>query len=164
MTKLYAVSNNLKVFPTTTRPEKDQQARQPTEYNLTNLINRLTGSAAFVITDTLSTSSPIEFNIMGYYFRLSVLPSDLLEKSTKIYAYIIISESGGWQSLQNTQGSGVAEDTAKGYTGLTLTDEEPSSSQAGLHSLLLCEKINGSWVIPNESKIWIGSIDNGELK
>lgn len=69
-------SVDVKVYPSSLRNDKyDRNARLNSEYNITNLVNRLTGRDSFVIDGftSLSTSgvlSPGEFNIRGYYFNI----------------------------------------------------------------------------------------------
>ena len=68
------LSNSIKVFPTTKRDDRyDRNARFPSEFNLTSLVNRLTSRDAFVISgfevnSASNTLSGGSCNINGYYF------------------------------------------------------------------------------------------------
>lgn len=74
----YIHSDNIKVFPTTQRSNKDASARMMTEFNLTSIINRLVDKKCFVISgDQLDDdgyfaidNGRFEFNIFGYYFSI----------------------------------------------------------------------------------------------
>lgn len=74
----YIHSDNIKVFPTTQRSNKDASARMMTEFNLTSIINRLVDKKCFVISgDQLDNdgyfaidNGRFEFNIFGYYFSI----------------------------------------------------------------------------------------------
>lgn len=83
-------TTDVRVFPTSKRVGADPAAKYTTEYNLTNLVNRLTNREAFVITNNVIVDSnkisDFQFNILGYYFtvnldftpstELAPLPSD----------------------------------------------------------------------------------------
>ena len=74
----YLNSNQLKVFPVTNKPS-EPQSRLTTEYNITNLINRLIDKKSFVITDnTALGTDPLEFTLNGYYISINS-NSDILD-------------------------------------------------------------------------------------
>ena len=58
-------SNDIVVFPSINRAVNPNQNRLFTEYNLTKLINQLTDTISFVITDVYSGNSKFEFNMNG---------------------------------------------------------------------------------------------------
>ena len=72
----YIHSDNIKVFPTTQRSNKDASARMMTEFNLTSIINRLVDMDSFIVTTHASNQEmddSIEeyiFNINGYLFTV----------------------------------------------------------------------------------------------
>lgn len=78
----YIQSTGINVFPTTKRDQAssgDTYSQYFTEYNITNVINRLINTDAFVITNQNSTNingqnlgsyANLEFNIGGYYFNI----------------------------------------------------------------------------------------------
>ena len=69
---------DVRVFPTSKRVGSDPAAKYTTEYNLTNLVNRLTNREAFVINnniivnDNTNKISNFQFNILGYYFTVNL--------------------------------------------------------------------------------------------
>ena len=68
-------STALKVFPSSLRNDEfDRDARLNTEYNITNLINRLTARDAFIISgfDKVESNSLNggQLNVLGYYFNV----------------------------------------------------------------------------------------------
>lgn len=89
---------NVKVFPATSSTEPSNKLI--TEYNLINIVNRLTDKDSFVVSysQTPETGTPtsryIVFNIHGYYFDIALnnLDGDLL-KSDDLYAGIQINKS-----------------------------------------------------------------------
>lgn len=84
---MYFKSNNIKIFPCQRRNNNyDRAALLNTEFNLTNMINRLTDVKSFIINGlTLAKNNNSETftlaegkcNIGGYYFELSDDVSDI---------------------------------------------------------------------------------------
>lgn len=181
-------SNNIKVYPTINREQKDYSAKFATEYNLTSILNKLLDRGAFVIKATRidATKISIDFNIMGYFFSIYALDTSSY-KNNYINATITVKEENydssnsnfkDWWTLQGT-------DTASGYTGLTLSSSDTSTldSNDGItisssgdnvtYSFTILEKINNTFEVPAKSKIKFetttdGSkhsirIDDGEL-
>ena len=67
----YLKSKNITVFPSVNRSVGAKGARLFTEYNLVHLINQLTDTDSFIISNELDLSNPVfEFNIAGYYFKV----------------------------------------------------------------------------------------------
>lgn len=68
-------SNLIEVFPSTKRTaEYQKSARQLSEKNLVSIINKLIDTDAFVITSpgtVTNLTMGIEFNMHGYYFKVS---------------------------------------------------------------------------------------------
>lgn len=71
-------SDGVKVFPSAFRNDNfDRHARLNSEYNITSLVNRLTGRDAFIIGDGLiynSDSNKLtagQLNMLGYYFNIT---------------------------------------------------------------------------------------------
>ena len=100
----YLNSNQLNVFPVTNKPS-EPQSRLTTEYNITNLINRLVDKKSFVITSNNALSTdPLEFTLDGYYVKVDIMSEFLnaldLDDFTasnnteinKIFAAICINE------------------------------------------------------------------------
>ena len=80
---------DVRVFPTSKRVGADPAAKYTTEYNLTNLVNRLTNREAFVINNDIIVSdnktSNFQFIILGYYFTVNLNFTNLLPSSTNKY-------------------------------------------------------------------------------
>lgn len=149
----YLNSNQLKVFPVTNKPS-EPQSRLTTEYNITNLINRLLDKKSFVITDnTALDTDPLEFTINGYYISINS-KSDILDllnivngdkdegfvpaNNSQIFAAICIdnraasdvSNSTSFQELIGTDysiGYTEVDDSIKDkYTGVTFYYKAPN--------------------------------------
>ena len=73
----YIQTNNISVFPSTRRMNKQVSARLLSEQSIANQINKLIETDGFVITPEDDTSAagynptdPFEFNIHGYFFYI----------------------------------------------------------------------------------------------
>ena len=172
----YIESSNIVVFPCANRSEDyNLQSRVMSEYNMTNIINQLTERDSFVISDTVDTGIPFEFNIHGYYFCVADY-SKITEKFTgetdnKIYAVISINEQQKdnviYKELAIIPSEQTSLDDSNGMfcgLGFVSSVEEPSS----YYKLLILEKHEGLWVIPKNSKIKFTSkfsvlVDDGDL-
>lgn len=76
MADIYLKSSNVKVYPTAFRNDAfDRQSRINSEYNITSLVNRLTGRDSFIISglDKIVNNEieSGELNILGYYFNIT---------------------------------------------------------------------------------------------
>lgn len=116
----YLESNNIMVFPSTTREASiASNGQYLTEYNLTNIINRLTDRAAFVISNSFNSSSnqDFEFNIYGYYFSIpQTALNDLIKENIGTYVIASIKiylESNHMITILGT-------DTDNSYEGLNI--------------------------------------------
>lgn len=138
----YINSSNIIVFPATKRDASYQrQSRQMSEENLVGIINKLIDTNAFVISYEGNT---IEFNIHGYYFKVSGINDIISSFSNNVYATITLSTNGDYVEIANG-------DEDNQYKGLTLTDSEQTGEN--VHCLKILQKINNMWGIPDESKI-----------
>lgn len=157
----YISSNKINVFPSGNRSEDYPYAKLPTEFNLTNIINRLTDVDSFVVNKEYSSNgivNPLEFNIMGYYFKVDADAVTTLTSTTfpsgPIYGTIKLNDIsvGGYtfRELQNTT-SGTTLDVGTEFQGITFGTT--ASSTSGEYSLKLLEKVNSVWMIPQDSKI-----------
>ena len=160
-------SDYIKVFPSVKRNiAKDSTARFTTEYNLVNLINRLTNKRSFVIDITDGQNGApafLSFNIDGYYFELnsngcqSLTDSALAAYKNDIYAQIVYAtnNSGSINQIAGDNSSSGA------FEGVKFVNEEPTSGASYLHILT---KVNNKWMLPDDGKInRIFSIDDGDL-
>ena len=179
----YPASESVTAFPTTKRPVQYRSARLMTEQNLVNIVNKLLDVDAFVITkefdcsiDTttqlIRNASSIEFNIHGYYFKLTDIASivnkfvpsivsdtNQVAQGTAIHANIHVFKTGEYEELYGTDIDG-------SYEGLILTLNKPLLS--AYKSLKILEYDGSKWVIPEESRYKyhsdrLKSIDCGEI-
>lgn len=90
------------------------------EYNLINLVNRLTDKDSFIISSDTS-NNVIKFSIHGYYFEYNYDSS----LGNSLYAYIKISNSNEWSTLYL---DGSLTDDDGNETGLFFTDPGSDSN------------------------------------
>lgn len=108
----YIDGKNLRIFPATIRSASDRaQDNWLTEFNLSSIINQLVGgnSKGFVITESPADGSPFEFNIGGYYFKVSDIKNikDCVNSETKT------DEPSSFISFNTEEDSGTTYYTAK---------------------------------------------------
>lgn len=155
-------SNKISIFPTPNRGATYQpQARLVTEFNLTNIVNRLVDKESFVIS---YENNEIIFNIYGYWIKADLTQSDLLTGES-LYARIqvIAPEDSDFIELQGGDADGK-------YSGVEFLTEYSGTDSGGWHSLKLLEKVNDTWQVPEDS--WVKftnskhrsvTIDDGDL-
>lgn len=129
----YLDSNNVVVFPIAKERVTMPGTRLFTEQNVSNLIRQLlsNGSKGFIISsETIDGSWVIEFNLLGYYFKISGINESWIQSIatdedisndsiTGVYACINIDD------LTNEI---IGQDTDGKYEGLNLLFIEPTSS------------------------------------
>lgn len=128
----YAESEKIKVFPTSNRGTKineagvqkyvDPEARLNTEGNLTGILKHITDEKSFILNATKEgeTILSIEFIIDGYYFNLT---DPIILRLKPLYAYIKYkseedSQTASGYVFQQLYG----EDSSDLYTGVGFTD------------------------------------------
>lgn len=165
-------SGKIKIFPTPNRGTDYQpQARLVTEFNLTNIVNRLVDKESFVISYD-NTPAGIEnniiFNIYGYWIKANLKDNSLLTNASNslLYARIQVKKLSN-SDFTELQG----EDTNNTYSGVEFLAGNPDTDSNGWHSLKLLEKVNGTWQVPEDS--WVKfttsattrsvTIDDGDL-
>lgn len=181
--------NNIHVFPVTNKPS-EKQSRLTTEYNITNIVNRLLDTKSFVITsEVTSGESALEFNIQGYYVKVDKI-SDLGTPTTAsdCYATItIISKTltddntqtfieldGGEETKTNEDGTTEKNEDGTDviiYTGVAFSWEAPNTeptTEDGEYTLHILHYNGSKYTIPRASKIRfnqfaINKIDDGDL-
>lgn len=169
--KNYILSENVTMYPTALRGGTDlssstmifdPESRLTTEFNITTLINRLSLSGSFVISDT---KDYIELSIHGYYFKL--LKTELVgegkvyDNKGKLYACIRLDSLGNSStnrkytltSLIPFSGEHTNLDAQDGtneifnFVGLYFTDDATKIDNKNTFGLLVYE--NGK--IPHDS-------------
>ena len=158
-------SGNVDVFPCVGRTVATKRsARLVSERMLTSLVNNLLDKDSFVISFDSGNSNTVQFNLYGYFFSIKLGSiEDLLGKdATRVYASITLVNTDTFAQI-----SGQDSDESGGgqYTGLLLSDSEqksPSVTGGKLHSILLLEKTNNTWDVPQDSYVKY-TIDGGVL-
>ena len=169
-------SNSIQVYPTSLRTDTyDRNARINSEFNITNLINRLTGRDSFIIDGITTLVDGVinagEFNIKGYYFNLPsavTLDSTLVSSPSAndvIYFTITIKDmpidSNSDVKFKQINGRDTGGDGSK-YTGLTIVkiangstqpyDAEGSADDV-THYLPIFKYTGSSWVAIESSRL-----------
>lgn len=133
--KIYMSSSKVDVFPSTKRgPAYASQSRLLSEKSFSRLVNQLVDRDSFIIKYD-SDNKSIEFNIHGYYFKLSNFLQSLPEasKATDLYACI---------EIDNTTQELKGQDSADGnYGGVYLTYKEPQSGDTTTSYYLLLGRV-----------------------
>lgn len=163
----YVQSSQINVFPSTRRTTYQSDSRLLTEKALVGIINQLVDKDAFVITpkSEVEASSPFEFNIKGYYFKVPQLNyiTNLFaadNQSLYIYASITLDTGNGYTELlgqDDTMGSSSANATSY-YRGVNFTASATDTPPSGtnVYSLKILERtLSGSsfttWFCPETS-------------
>ena len=122
---------DVRVFPTSKRVGADPAAKYTTEYNLTNLVNRLTNREAFVINNNIivntetNKTSDFQFNILGYYFTVN-LDFDNLPPTNRYLNATIQVQRQDYGDLKDTNSEFknfwnlLGDDTGGKFNGLKL--------------------------------------------
>lgn len=155
-------SGNVTVFPAVNRSDEYvRQSRIISETLLTGLVNKLVDKDKFVINHSSSVDGGyIEFNIDGYYFRITNINGSL-NGLTNLYAKL------NFKVNSNTlDGDDSGEYKGVVFTG-SLNDEDESEY------LWLLTKDGDTWKVPTESfyrynadhiEGYVVAIDGGEIK
>ena len=177
----YIESENIKMYPTSHRDvNKDKFANLSTEFNISNLINRLVDKDSFVV-KWANSDNIITFNIHGYWFEVK-LNSELLSNASNVsnlYAAIQIKtiESGysdGLPVLSNIKENSITaldDNDNDEFQGIIFANDENYLGVNINYSLHLLTKINDVWVVPENSKVKFTTnettksitIDDGEI-
>lgn len=164
--------NNIHVFPVTNKPS-EKQSRLTTEYNITNIVNRLLDTKSFVITSgSVTDESALEFNIQGYYVKVDKISYLKPVANSDCYAIITINKKTinvGTDDEQTFIELDGGENDANEYTGVSFSwlkgKPTPKTGEYALHIL---HYDGTNYTIPRASKIRfnqyaINKIDDGDL-
>lgn len=152
-------SDNIAVYPSTRRGERNASSRLLTEQALVSIVNKLIDKYGFVITKEFNPTGLFEFNIYGYYFKVrqgnnitNLFPSAV--ENDKIYGIISISSlTAGSQNedvlddiyeLEGQDADGV-------YSGVEFSLEDLAVNDDRKYSLPLLIRSNNSWVVYPDS-------------
>lgn len=156
----YLASDNIKVFPSIGRTEKDADAELMNEGNISNIVRSLCRERkSYVLSKTFSDSAPFEFVIYGFYFKI-IDVSTL--KDRPLYAHIYIKENptGNYQLLTLADATGsdqhqildqkVDEGESTEFKGVLFD----TSSEGGTYTLQL---LDGNGNVPVTSLLHVKS-------
>ena len=153
------VSENITVFPSTRRSGSKPLARLMSEQAVVGIVNKLINLEGFVISNSeeLEDSVPLEFNLYGYYFKITNPVTSLglgtTFSSGSVYAHIELITSTAADSLQYEELFG--QDDNGVFTGLVIDNTQTYNAQHGgiVKTLRIAEFNNSKWSIPESSKI-----------
>lgn len=154
------ISENIAVFPSTRRAGSKPLARLMSEQALAGIVNKLINLEGFVISDftEYEDTVPLEFNLYGYYFKISNPITSLGLGSTfssgAVYAHIEIVTSIASDMLEYEELFG--QDDNGRYTGLVIDSSPDYVAQHGgfVKTLKLAELSNPNvWSVPEGSKV-----------
>lgn len=161
--------NNIHIFPVTNKPS-EKQSRLTTEYNITNIVNRLLDTKSFVITSgAVTAESALEFNIQGYYVKVDKISYLGPVANSDCYAFIKIkeaSDTAGEQTFIELDGG---ENDSNKYTGVSFSwENKKPTPKTGEYALHILHYDGTNYTIPRASKIRfnqyaINKIDDGDL-
>ena len=176
-----ADSTNIVVFPTTKREVNDRKARLLTEQNLVDVVNRLLDVESFVITKNFNINGSFEFNIHGYFIKISNIGDvvDLIvtgesnngivfDENTCIYANIHTFLTGDYEELYGSDENG-------SYDGVIFTLNSPLTNANNKYlKILQCTPTDDTppqykWYVPQNSYVkfyatsLLNPIDCGEI-
>lgn len=158
----YFISNAVKMYPSSLRDDAvDRNAKLNSEQNITSITNRFTNNKSFIITapSITATESKVtigagEFNLNGYYFKTtSNIEVTITNTTDKIYFYIKVSTSDiGNMYLMPLETGADKIDYNGAFIGLGVSTDVPTAeSGTTIYSLLVAQKIDGRWIIPESS-------------
>lgn len=148
----YIQSNSIDVFPLSKPRTNKKNNRLLGEKNIVDIINQITDKTSFVISKGIYNAAKFEFNIHGYYFKISTNLTSLPAFSgatdgTNIYGVIYLTKNVDFPEIAGQDSSGV-------YAGLRLTTDDPSAISGevfDVYYLKLLTKSGSNWIIPPES-------------
>lgn len=149
----YISSDKIFVFPSTRRSKEQQTSRLFTEATIVSFINKLIDKDGFVIPQDASNPTavnvnvPFEFNIHGYYFKVSKA-SDItgaLSTASSIYANIEIDDTiTNYEELSG-------QDNNSNYEGVEFSANDPTLGAT--YYLEILKKDGSDWLVPTESLV-----------
>ena len=126
-------SENVTVFPSTRRAGSKPLARLMSEQALVGIVNKLINLEGFVISSSseIEESTPLEFNLYGYYFKISNPVTSLGLGTTftsgNIYAHIELVTSTASDFIQYEELFG--QDDSGKFTGLVIDNSQAYTAQ-----------------------------------
>jgi hypothetical protein len=124
------------------------KTRLLTEKSVSNIIYQLIDTDGFLIgytTDETGNKFDIEFNLVGYYFRVTL---DFTPTTDGGKPYLDWQNIFATITISDEYDEIVGQDINGKYEGLVLSDEAPSGS--GTHALKLLTKTGNKWEPPKD--------------
>jgi len=154
-------AGDVRIFPISNRTVNTGN-NFATEYNIASIINQLTGSTGFVITEEYAGDKEFSFNIAGYCFtvsRGSLLAALAGETENVLYAYI------NFTNKDTVDYRKIDGEDATNTSFVQFDTKDPKTS----YQLKILFKDEDGWKIPDESRIKFiphkdFNIDNGRIK
>lgn len=139
--------DKVKVFPSAKRlADKQRSARLMAEVNIVNIVNQLLDTDGFVISKSVDENL-FKFNLGGYYFELTeagVADAKSVGEPTGAVWAVLGSKTGDeYPEL-------AADNSADEYMGVSF-----ENAQSGVCLKILEKHEDGSWVIPEDSRVKI---------
>lgn len=145
---MYIGSSNIKVFPSQRRDQsKDRESLLFTEFNVVNMINRLTDIKSFVVDEKVieninyGTIGSGGVNIGGYYFKIENPIHNIPTGSTTENQLIFEISMATVNTPYGAELDG--EDEDNNYKGLNLVSTSNKTNNST--TLILADWVNGSW-------------------
>ena len=171
-------SDNVQVFPSTRRSNYQVSARLMSESSFANIVNRLIDTEGFVITSdedvaasqaSSPTTTVFEFNIHGYYFKISDVPELFNEFSsaTSVYAAITLDVPSVDSIYYELQGQDNVVGNVSLYSGVQFYSSAVTGTNIYCLKLFERQATSSAWLVPQDSRIkfrlGVQGIDGGEI-
>ena len=156
----YINGNQLNIFPVSNRTAKPYD-NWLTEFNLSSIINQLVGNQdGFVITETVSADAPIEFNIGGYYFKVSSvsLIKEAVDNKNSIGSSFVTFEKD--ENGYYTASIKISKNT----DNPTLLGSDSSDSSGDSFDTKTLKLFDASYKVPPESRLSLIVLNNLTVK
>lgn len=162
-------SSYVTVFPSAKRSLTQPQSRLVSEASLVSIVNKLVNSEGFIVSSesAITDANPLEFNIFGYYFKITSPYTALGLASlttTDVYAHIEIVTTG---TGENAYAELYGQDSSDMYTGLVIDQSSSYTPQQSgvVKSLKIAEYSSNAWQVPASSRLKFtnASIDITEI-
>lgn len=124
---MYISSNKIEIFPSSIARPDFPYARILTEDHILDMIRSVAPSDKYVLTETYTDSTPLEFVIHGYYVKVDASASSKHNFGGKnVYAHIFID------TLSPTHPQLFGKDTGTSFEGVTFSDTETVTAPEAL--------------------------------
>lgn len=142
-------SSNIKVFPFAKYRNDltDLGSRLFYENNISRLIKQLIDTEGFIISGSVDTlgniTSPLCFNLYGYYFEIN--SGNLVDSTANTNVYAVIDVSGNPPELQGQ------DNELQQFTAIEFVGTKPKGCETSKHYISILKKVGNNWVIDLDS-------------